>query len=142
MMKLASMLSTLTLTGSLLCVTALAQTRVCLGGDLEHLTKAQKDSCSAKAQTLRKIAASLHAPDDWHFVVVCGDQGWQQYAAYTMRQDANFLNANVDTNYTERETFLRESALGADVSLPAQSIMTKEIAGILSHTSSQANSGL
>lgn len=132
------MISALTLTGSLLCTVALAQTRVCLGGDLDHLTQAQKATCSAKLAKVRSIASSLRAPRDWHFVVVCGEEGWKQYAAYSSGENGALQNASVDTNYEGRETFLRESSLSAtDLALP-ENLVTREISSILLHGTDRA----
>ena len=136
------MLSALTLTGSLFCATALAQTHICLGGDLDHLTKTQKDHCTARLQEVRKAAAALHAPEGWHFVVVCGEEGWKAYADYSLRQDTALQHAVVDTDYAAHETFLRESALESLTSSGSENILSREIADILTHVPAQANTGL
>ncbi len=138
-MKPSSMISPLAVAGCLLCASAIAQTRVCLGGDLGHLTQAQKTACSADMQTVRSLATAMHAPDGWHFVVVCGEESWKQYAAYTMREESGLLNAAADTNFQTRETFLRESRpdQGGQVSL--KSAMAHEIAGIVSRNVQHAS---
>src|SRR5579875_545536 len=97
-MKLFAAVTSLSVAGALLCASAVAQTRYCIGGDLDHLSQAQKASCSAKMHAVREIAAALHAPDDWHFVVVCGEAGWEQYAAYAAGDPATLADAAAATD--------------------------------------------
>ncbi len=138
MMKPSSMLSALTVVGAVLCASAVAQARYCIGGDLEHLSKAQKDACNAKMQTVRNVAGTLHAPANWHFVVVCGEEGWKQYAAYAMHAEGDLLNAMADTNYEQHETFFRERGLDEGALSTLQSSVAREVAGILSHHTQEA----
>ncbi len=138
MMKPSSMLSAFTVAGAVLCASAVAQARFCIGGDLEHLSKAQKDACSAKMQAVRNVANTLHAPASWHFVVVCGEEGWKQYAAYTMGAEADVLAAVADTNYEQHETFLRESALQQGAGSSIESSVARQVAEILSHSGQDA----
>ena len=138
-MKPSSMISPLAVAGCLLCASAIAQTRVCLGGDLGHLTPAQKTACSADIQAVRSLAAAMHAPDGWHFVVVCGEESWKQYAAYTMRDDQSLLSAAADTNFATRETFLRESRPDQGGQMSLKSVLAREVAGIVSHNIQRAS---
>ena len=138
MMKIANMVSSLSVAGVVLCASAVAQTQFCMGGDLAHLSQAQKNACGAKLQAVRSVATALHAPQDWHFVVVCGEEGWKQYTAYTMREDRALMNAVADTNFEEHETFLRESRLGQDSVAALQSTLAHEVAGILAHNAQEA----
>src|SRR5579875_4206962 len=96
---------------TMLCAPAVAQTRFCIGGDLDHLTSAQRNACNATLNAVRNTASSLHAPDGWHFVVVCGEDGWKQYAAFSERGEDAVQDAAADTDLDEHTTFLRESSL-------------------------------
>ena len=121
----------------LFCSAALAQTRFCIGGDLDHLSAAQKASCAAKMQTAKNVAATLQAPADWHFVVVCGENGWKDYAAYSSNQTPSLLDAAADTNLQEHETFLRETGLAADTPKAFERVVAHEVASILLHSTDE-----
>jgi hypothetical protein len=132
-MRIPSLTLTVAFAASL-SATALAQTRFCLGGDLSHLSQAQKSSCNARLSDVRELAVAMHAPADWHFVVVCSEQGWQDYAAYTMNTSETLLAASADTNLEQHETFLREGRLGSGDRKALQAVVAHEIAGIRLHS--------
>lgn len=117
--------------GILLAASAVAQTRFCIGGDLDHLSQAERATCDAKVQAVRTVASSLHAPGDWHFVVVCGKEGWKEYAAYTMEPNPALLDASADTNLEQHETFLRADRLDLDQLRSLQHVVAHEVAGVL-----------
>ncbi len=117
--------------GTFFCVSAVAQARYCIGGDLDHMSQTQKTACSAKLQAVKAAAASLHAPDNWHFVVVCGEQGWKSYAAYAQDSQTNLLDAAADTNLEQHETFLREDRLDIINMRSLQRVVAHEVAGIV-----------
>ncbi len=119
---------------TLLCASAAAQTRFCIGGDLDHLSPAQKAACSAKMRAVKVAAADLHAPEDWHFVVVCGEEGWKSYAAYAMDESSNLLNAVADTHLEQHETFFREDRLDIADVRALQHVVAHEVAGIALHS--------
>lgn len=119
------------LLGTFLCVSAVAQARYCIGGDLDHMTQSQKTACSAKLQAVKAAAAALHAPDDWHFVVVCGEQGWKNYVNYAADSQANLLDAVADTNLEQHETFLRGDRLDIINLRSLQRAVAHEVAGIV-----------
>ncbi len=129
-MTLSTTVRTFTIAGALLCASAVAQTRVCLGGDLEHLSPAQRAACTSKMQAVRDVAASLQAPGDWHFVVVCGEQGWRSYAAFGSATQEAVLMAAADTNLEQHETFLRETRLDVADSRSLQRLLSQEISAI------------
>jgi hypothetical protein len=130
-MTLQSTLRSTLVAGTFFCASALAQTRFCLGGDLEHLSAAQKASCSAKMQAVKEVTRSLHAPEDWHFVVVCGEQGWQNYTAFYAQESQALAETIADTHLSSRETFLRESRLQLEDLKGLRKVLAHEVAGIL-----------
>lgn len=122
------------LTASLLSTFAAAQTRFCIGGDLDHLSSAERASCNATLQAVRTTAASLHAPDGWHFVVVCGAEGWKQYAAFSPRGEDAVADAAADTDLGEGTTYLREDRLHTAQPHSLQRVVAHEVAAILLKT--------
>lgn len=96
-----------------------AQPKVCMGGDLDHLNPAQAAACSSVVKAVRTQSAAIAAPEDWHIVVVCGQEGWQQYASFAHTGSASeVLNSKIDTDVTEHATFLNAAAMDAQ-ELPA-----------------------
>lgn len=91
--------------------TAVAQTRYCIGGDLDHLSSTERSACNATMQAVRAAATSMHAPEGWHFVVVCGEGGWKSYTAFSSRGEAALETAAADTDLTQGTTYLREDRL-------------------------------
>lgn len=130
-MTLSKLVRSAAALGSLLCVGAIAQTRYCTGGDLSRLTPAERSSCESKLQGVREVATALHAPSDWHFVVVCGEEGWRSYAAFSSGSTVDLADANADTNLQTRETFLRGTRLQDQGDGSFRHIVAREIAGIL-----------
>ena len=101
--------------GLLGCLTlgAQAQSRFCLGGELDHLSPAQRTACSAKLASVREAARRFGAPEGWHFVLVCGEEGWKSYAAFSSRPAAELENASADTDIQAHSTYFREEKLAA-----------------------------
>ncbi len=123
-----------TFAATMLAVPALAQTRVCVGGDLEHLSSANRAACNATAQAVRSTADRLHAPDGWHFVVVCGEEGWKQYAPFSPRGEEAIADAAADTDAEQHTTYLREDRLHTAQPRGLQRVVAHEIASILLKT--------
>ena len=130
-MKTSNALRFLPLAATLLCASAVAQTRFCMGGDLDHMSQTQRTACSAKLQAVKNAAAEFHAPDGWHFVVVCGENGWKEYAAYVAEEDPAILAASADTHLEQHETFLREDRLNLADQQSLRRVVAREVAGIL-----------
>lgn len=130
-MTIQSSLRSVFVAGTLFCASALAQTRYCMGGDLEHMSAAQKAGCSAKMQAVKDVARSLHAPEDWHFVLVCGEEGWQNYAAFYGQDQEMSSDTVADTRLESRETFLRESRMKLGDLQSMRKVLAHEVAGIL-----------
>lgn len=92
-------------------VPAVAQTRFCIGGDLDRLSAGERASCNAAKDTVRLTATRLHAPEDWHFVIVCGEGGWKEYTAVAQRGEVALNDSAADTVLDQHVTYLRESRL-------------------------------
>lgn len=100
-----------------LTVHASAENRVCIGGDLDHLTAVQKSACSQLADQVRTSAATFHAPEDWHFFILCGENDWNLYASFSGRTGSDLAAFVADTNIENHTTFLSGEQLrtsGAD----------------------------
>ena len=93
-----------------LAANASAEPRVCIGGDLDRLSQSEKSTCRASAEQVRRDAVRFHAPEDWHFVVVCTESDWATYAAISAK-GASLAPLNVDTDMTRRMTFFRGATL-------------------------------
>ena len=119
-----------TLAGILCCSSAIAQVRYCIGGDLDHLTQAQKVACNAKAEAVRTAVNLLQIPDNWHFVVVCGEQGWKDYTAYATASGNTLQGSDVSTDATQRETFFREASLHASDTQAVERLVAGELGKI------------
>ena len=92
-------------------VSLVAQTHFCIGGDLDHLSPASLTACQAKMSGVRNAVKQLGAPAGWHFVVVCDDAGWKDYASFSARETGLLSGASYSTDLRLHWTFLR----GADL---------------------------
>lgn len=119
---------------TLFTIPSVAQTKFCIGGDLDHLSIAERAACSATAQAVRNEANSMHAPGNWHFVVVCGEAGWKNYTAFSSHASTTLENASVDTDLEQQTTYLREDRLGVPQGQGLRRIVAHEIASIVLHT--------
>ena len=127
----------LTLAATLIPVSAVAQTRFCMGGDLDHLSQTDRAACSATVQAVRNAASTLHAPDGWHFVVVCGEEGWKSYAAFSSHGEAVLEDAAADTDLAQGTTFFREDRLHTPQAHGLQHVVAHEVASILLKTNDE-----
>ncbi len=93
-----------------LAVHASAEPRVCIGGDLDRLSQAQKNVCWSSAKKVRADATEFHAPEDWHFYIICTESDWTTYASFSKR-GAELTSLNVDTDMDKRATYFRGEAL-------------------------------
>ncbi len=138
MKRSLKLLSCLTLTSLFSAATATAQIRYCVAGNLSQMNPAEKATCSTQLQTVRQAAAAFHAPQDWHFVLVCGEKGWKDYAAYATGNEAALDGAYADTNVSSHETFLRASSSGAQADVALQRTIAHEVASILLNSKDEA----
>ena len=80
--------------------------KVCLGGNLAQLDATQVHACQQTAKQVR-AAADKSGTANWHFVVVCDEAGWQDYAAFATLPAEQLQQAATDTNVAQRTTFVR-----------------------------------
>lgn len=132
-MRFCSPAAFLAVAASFLSVASVAQTRFCIGGDLDHLSAEDRASCSATMQSVRTAAASLHAPEGWHFVVVCGEAGWKNYASFSSRGEA-VLERVADTDLAQQTTYFREGGLHMAQAHGLERAVAHEVAAALLKT--------
>ncbi len=126
------------LCSSMLALHAPAQGRFCIGGDTAKLTASAKSSCRQKLDTVRAAAARFHTPEDWHFVVVCDEEGWADYAAFSKRPSAVLAGLGADTDLGQRSTFFRADRLSlAGDDLSTSAVIAHEIASIVVNSSNE-----
>jgi len=82
-----------------------------MGGNLDTLSSAERRGCEEQVARARVAADDAHAPADWHFVVVCGEDGWKDYMAFSAAGQAVLANASADTDAANKTTFLRGTRL-------------------------------
>ena len=131
-------LAPLAVAATLISASAVAQTRFCMGGDLDHLSQTDRAACSATVQAVRNAAATMHAPDGWHFVVVCGEDGWQSYSAFSIHGEEALQNASADTDRDQQTTFFREERLHTPQAHGLQRVVAHEVASILLKTDDES----
>ena len=107
-----------------------AEPRVCIGGDLDRLSQTEKSSCRASADQVRRDAVRFHAPDDWHFYVVCTESDWTTYAALS-EKGATLAALNVDTDLKRKTTFFRGATLAMDSPATQRLIAHEAARGLL-----------
>ncbi len=116
---------------AILSATAVAQTRFCVGGDLDHLSSSERSSCNATVNAVRHAVSTMPAPADWHFVVVCGEEGWKQYTAFSTRDEISLSGAAADTDRGQRTTYLREGRLHTSQAHGLEQVVAHEVASVL-----------
>jgi hypothetical protein len=94
-------------------LTAIAQTKVCMGGNLDTLSSTEKHACENQVSMARSAAAASNISGDWHFVVVCGEDGWRDYAAFSQQGEVTLRAAASDTDYANKTTYLRGTRLAS-----------------------------
>lgn len=92
----------------LLCsLPAVAQMKVCMGGNLDSMSASDMRACENQVRMVREAGISSKAPADWHFVVVCGEDGWKDYTAFSAHSESQLRMASADTDFANKTTFLR-----------------------------------
>ena len=127
----------LLVTASLLPLQSFAESRFCIGGDTSNLNVSQKKACMAELAQVQTLAKRFHAPDDWHFVMVCDAAGWSDYAAFSQRSQTELVNASADTDLAEQSTFFRGDRLSTPNASRFERVVAHEIAGIKLHTADE-----
>ena len=121
-----------------LAVQASAANRVCIGGDLDHMTEAQRQGCLASAAQVREAAGRFHAPADWHFYVMCTEEDWQAYTAFSKRSAAEVSRMSGDTDFDRHTTFLRGGRLATSSAVAFDKIVAREVASATLRTADEA----
>lgn len=102
--------------------------RICLGGNIEQLSSTQRFACQQRAQQVRR-AADQAGLSNWHFVVVCDDAGWSDYAAFSTTPAEALQNRATDTNADARTTFVRATGISTPESLSTELVAVVRQAG-------------
>ncbi len=97
-----------------LSATAVAQTRVCIGGDVDAMNPVVIAACRSKMSGVREAIKRQGAPADWHFVVVCNEAGWKDYTSFSRQEVGLLTGASYSTDPRLGWTFLRGSDLDAE----------------------------
>jgi hypothetical protein len=84
-----------------------AESRVCIGGDLDHMTEAEKSGCWNSAHQVGSAAVKFKGPDNWHYFVVCSEADWKAYTAFSKRGAVELAEMGADTDIGRRTTFFR-----------------------------------
>ena len=92
-------------------VSTLAQTHFCIGGELDRMSSAEVSSCQSKMMRMRDAVRHHGAPSGWHFVVVCDESGWKDYASFSGEKETGLTSASFHTDAQSHRTFVRGSRL-------------------------------
>ena len=106
-----------------LSASALAETHFCIGGDLDNLKPTEVAACKTKMTQIREAVKRHGAPSGWHFVVVCDEAGWKDYASFVGQQKARLMNSSFSTDTEEHLTVVRGSRLDADSPQEAEMVL-------------------
>jgi hypothetical protein len=105
-----------------LCIAlpAFAQVNVCMGGNLDRMSAVEKQACENRVHQVANAAADANLPDELHLVVVCGEDGWKDYTAFSGHDQLALSKANADADRATHTIFLRgasmtSSAVVADI---------------------------
>jgi hypothetical protein len=121
-----------------LAVHASAESRVCIGGDLDNLTQQQKNDCWASAHQIGSEATKFHAPADWHYFVVCTESDWKMYAAYSKHSAAALATLGAETDLRSRTTFFRGGWLPKGDSSGLTKTVAHEVASAVLQSTDEA----
>ncbi len=113
----------------LLSSSALAQTHFCVAGELDRLTAAQVADCKTKMTSVREAVKRRGAPSGWHFVVVCDENGWTDYANLIASGGPTLDEATFHTDRSLHWTFVRGSRMEADSADAADTLLAVALKG-------------
>jgi hypothetical protein len=119
-------------------VHASAETRVCIGGDIDHMNAAQKAACQVTADNIRDNVSRMQAPSDWHFYVLCTEGDWQTYAAFSTRTPEQLAASSADTDLATRSTFFRRDRLFSADPATRMSVLVHEVAAARTQSTDEA----
>ncbi len=81
-----------------------------MAGNVEHFSATELQTCQTLVRHVRETAVKYRTPS-WHFIVVCDESGWKDYAAFSSTSARALENESADTNLALHTTFLRGSRL-------------------------------
>ena len=113
-----------------LATAALAQTHFCIAGDLDHLNATEVTACKAKMTNVRDAVKRRGAPAGWHFVVVCDETGWTDYARFIASGQQALHNAAFHTDPAQHWTFVRGSRMDAGSTDAADTLLAVALKGV------------
>ncbi len=113
-----------------LASSAVAQTHFCIAGDLDRLDASQVAECQAKMTSVRDAVRRRGAPSGWHFVVVCDETGWSDYANFIAPSAGPLGDAAFHTDGSLHWTFVRGSQMDANSSGAADTLLAIALKGV------------
>lgn len=90
-----------------LSASLVAQTHFCIGGDIDEMSASDIATCQTTMSAVRDAVKQHGAPADWHFVVVCDDAGWKDYASFSRSEAGLISGSSYSTDPRLHYTFLR-----------------------------------
>ena len=109
---------------------ALAQTHFCVAGDLDHLNATQIEACRTKMANMREAVKRRGAPAGWHFVVVCDESGWTDYASFVATGVHMTDEVSFHTDLELHWTFVRGSRIEVDSAEAADMLLAVALKGV------------
>ncbi|MBS1815529.1 MAG: hypothetical protein JSS87_11685 [Acidobacteria bacterium] len=107
-----------------------AESRFCIGGNVTQMSQGQIEICRQQLQHMRLIVRRQNAPD-WHYVLVCDEQGWKDYAIFSSTDAKLLQQATTDTDMIQHTTFVRASRLNTTL----DQVFSAEVASIVRQSS-------
>ena len=110
---------------------AVAQTHFCIAGDLDQMSVTQVSACKAKLANVREAVKRRGAPTGWHFVVVCDESGWSDYASFVAPGAPPLAAAAFHTDRGLHWTFVRGSRMDPDSAEGADTLLAVALKGVV-----------
>lgn len=115
-----------------LATAALAQTHFCIAGDLDKLSSTEVAACKTKMTNVRDAVKRRGAPSGWHFVVVCDESGWSDYARFIAPGAPALGRVAFHTDGNQHWTLVRGSRMDADSAEAADTLLAVALKGVAS----------
>ena len=113
-----------------LSASAVAETHFCIGGELDQMSSTQVAACQTKMTEIRNAVKRHGAPAGWHFVVVCDESGWLDYASLAGGERARTVKASYATDAQMHWTFVRGSRMDTDEPAEAEMILAAALKSV------------
>ncbi len=121
-----------------LSASAVAETHFCIGGELDNMSATDVAACQTKMVEMRDAVKRHGAPAGWHFVVVCDENGWQDYASLAGGQRARTVNASYTTDAQMHWTFVRGSRMDTNEPAEADMVLAAALKSVPGHHAAPA----